>query len=249
MKVKDQNYYTRRMQTQLGIIKDLGYNLDQQSIVLDLGCGNGNIVREYRNHGYNAYGCDFSFKDGPFVADMQEKGIIKQIDSSSYKLPFDDNSIDFVISDQVFEHVKDYPATLQEVHRVLKPGGISLHFFPSRYKIIESHVHIPFASVLQNYYWLKLWALLGIRTREQRGLSAKEAANRNHEYLINQTIYLTKSEITSHCARYFGTIRFCEDIFFKYIQRAPVLYKLSQVASFLPVLYSTLRTRVLFFSK
>jgi ubiquinone/menaquinone biosynthesis C-methylase UbiE len=154
-----------------------------------------------------------------------------------------------VISDQVFEHVKDYPATLQEVHRVLKPGGISLHFFPSRYVLIEPHVHIPFASVLQNYYWLRLWASLGMRTREQKGLSAKETADRNYDYLSKQTIYLTKSEITSHCARFFGTIRFCEDIFIKYIQRVPMLYKLSKVASFLPVLYSTLRTRVLFFSK
>jgi ubiquinone/menaquinone biosynthesis C-methylase UbiE len=249
MKVKDRDYYTRRMQTQLGIIRDLGYTLDRQSVVLDLGCGNGNIVKAYRDQSYQAYGCDFNFKDGPFVSKMKEKGIIRQIDSSNYTLPFDDNSVDFVISDHVFEHVKDYPATLHEVHRILKPGGISLHFFPSRYVLIEPHVHIPFASVLQNYYWLRLWALLGIRTREQKGLSAKETADRNYDYLSKQTIYLTKSEITSHCARFFGTIRFCEDIFIKYIQRVPMLYKLSKVASFLPVLYSTLRTRVLFFSK
>ena len=249
MKEKNQSYFNKRMQTQLGIINDMGYNLDQQSVILDLGCGNGNLVKAYRDNGFQAYGCDFQFKEGPFVDDMLHQSIIRTISSNAYKLPFDDNSIDFLVSDQVFEHVKDYPSTLSEIYRVLKPGGASLHFFPSRYVLIEPHVHIPFASVFQNYYWLKLWAFLGIRTQEQKGLSAKETADKNYQYLRNQTIYLTKSQIKEHCDAYFSRTRFCEDLFFKYIQRAPFLFSLSKKLFFLPSLYSTVRTRVLFFSK
>lgn len=253
MKVKNDQYYKRRMQAQVGIIRDMGYALDQQSVVLDLGCGNGNLVHAYRKDGYQAYGCDFKFKDGPFVEEMHSQQVIRQIESNStdgtYRLPFADNSVDFLISDMVFEHVKDYPSTLQEISRVLKPGGISLHFFPSRYVPIEPHVFVPFATIFQNYTWLKFWALLGIKTKEQRGLSAKEIAEKNYQYLTSQTIYLTKSEIKAYCNRHFSKVRFCEDYFFRYIQRAPYLYQLSKVFFFLPSVYSTLKTRVLFFSK
>jgi ubiquinone/menaquinone biosynthesis C-methylase UbiE len=249
MKVKSQSYYERRMQTQLGIIKDMGYQLNDTSVVMDLGCGDGNLVNAYRNNGLQAFGCDFQFKEGPNVAALREQGIIREIDTTNYRLPFDDNSIDFLVSDQVFEHVRDYEATLHEIRRVLKPGGTSLHFFPSRYVIIEPHVHVPFASVIQKKYWLKLWAGMGIKTEGQKGLTAAEIAEKNYKYLNNQTHYLSKAAITKHCRHYFNNVRFCEDLFFKYIQRAPALYKLSKVAFFLPTIYSTMKTRVLFFSK
>ncbi len=38
-------------------------------------------------------------------------------------LPFDDNAFDFVISFQVIEHIEQDARFVQEVHRVLRPGG------------------------------------------------------------------------------------------------------------------------------
>ncbi|MEX2351335.1 MAG: methyltransferase domain-containing protein [Balneolaceae bacterium] len=43
-------------------------------------------------------------------------------------LPFSDGEFDAVVSDQVLEHVEGNPQTaMDELFRVLKPGGISLH--------------------------------------------------------------------------------------------------------------------------
>ena len=44
------------------------------------------------------------------------------------ELPYDDESFDAVISDQVLEHVEGDPQrAINEAYRVLKPSGISLH--------------------------------------------------------------------------------------------------------------------------
>ncbi len=42
-------------------------------------------------------------------------------------LPYKDNSFDFVISDQVLEHLEDPEKAIHESHRVLKNGGIAVY--------------------------------------------------------------------------------------------------------------------------
>jgi ubiquinone/menaquinone biosynthesis C-methylase UbiE len=68
-----------------------------------------------------------------------------QLEQTSYpevdmqNMPYNDNTFDFVISDQILEHLEDPPTAINESYRVLKPGGIVihttcflnyLHFFP-----------------------------------------------------------------------------------------------------------------------
>lgn len=43
-------------------------------------------------------------------------------------LPFPDNAFDYVLSDQVLEHIEGDPfQAIKECHRILKPGGIAVH--------------------------------------------------------------------------------------------------------------------------
>lgn len=42
-------------------------------------------------------------------------------------LPYEDNSFDFVISDQVIEHLKNPQKAIKESYRVLKKDGIAIH--------------------------------------------------------------------------------------------------------------------------
>ena len=46
--------------------------------------------------------------------------------------PFADASVDMIISRSVVEHLKDTEAFARECHRVLKPGGVSIHLLPGR---------------------------------------------------------------------------------------------------------------------
>ena len=48
------------------------------------------------------------------------EGIVR--DMPDGRIPFDDDTFDVVVSNQVFEHVPDLAAVLEEIHRVLRSG-------------------------------------------------------------------------------------------------------------------------------
>lgn len=64
------------------------------------------------------------------ITDMLPKGsdVIAPVypDVDIHQMPYKDNSFDFVIADQVLEHVKKPWIGVEEVRRVLKPGGITI---------------------------------------------------------------------------------------------------------------------------
>jgi ubiquinone/menaquinone biosynthesis C-methylase UbiE len=231
------------------VLQELGFRLQPAAIVLDFGCGNGALVKAYRELGYEAFGCDLAYKPGPEVERLHRTGLIRLIERKPYRLPFPDESVDIVLSDQVFEHVKNYDETLAEMYRVLKPEGIGLHFFPSRYTLIEPHVYVPLATILQQRWWLAIWARLGVRAPRQQGMSVREVAQANHVYLTSQTNYLSKFAIERFVARYFGDYGFCESLFLKSSTRGRIIYQVSRMLPGLPWFYGMLRARVLFFRK
>ena len=110
--------------------------LDQQREngirMLDFGCGSGEIVKDLRERDVAAFGCDPFYDGGDYMksidADLLKGGIIKKMKGST--IPFDNASFDFVVNNQVMEHVEDIDTVLAEIQRVLKPGGSVLSIFP-----------------------------------------------------------------------------------------------------------------------
>jgi 2-polyprenyl-3-methyl-5-hydroxy-6-metoxy-1,4-benzoquinol methylase len=73
--------------------------------------------------GYDVVGLDLK-PDRFQTAISREKIKIEQVDFETEKLPFEDNSFDVAIFNEVFEHLRINPIfTLREVHRVLKKDG------------------------------------------------------------------------------------------------------------------------------
>jgi len=141
--------------------------------------------------------------------------IFKFIDMDKYKIPFASETFDFVFSDQVFEHVQNYEQVLSEILRVLKPSGWSLHIFPSRYRIVEPHTRVPFATILQGLSYLRFWALLGIRNEFQRGLGFRETAEKNFNYLKTKTNYLPKTKLRAYLSKVNCDAAFVENTLMK----------------------------------
>ena len=227
------------------IVKELGIPLSEDSTGLDLGCGKGQSVRELRELGYQAFGCDFKLDATPETQAMRDAGQLRHIEQQPYRLPFEDNSIDFIFSHTVLEHVKNFDETVSEISRVLKADGANLHTFPSKYRLVEAHIKVPFASLLQSYGWLYLWAALGVRSPYQKGMRAKEVAALNLKFLRERTNYLSKKQLTEQFSNYFSEVTFCEDVFLKCSRRGRIFFSLGKVLPFVPSLYSTFRARVL----
>jgi SAM-dependent methyltransferase len=55
-------------------------------------------------------------------------------------LPFENASVDAILSFDVFEHVQDVPQALAECQRILRPGGQLFVVFPSYYQPVEHHL-------------------------------------------------------------------------------------------------------------
>jgi len=232
----------------INILRSQGVALGEGAHALDLGCGAGHLVKALRNRGLDSYGCGLGLRDPHYAAEdsLVQQGILREITTNPYRIPFDDHFFDVVISNQVFEHVMDYPTMLREIHRVLTPGGAFLHIFPSRYKFIEPHMLVPLGGVLRSRWWLKSWALVGIRNEFQRKLSAAQTCEANRKYLTTRTNYLSKRELQRQFSRFYTDVRFVEDAFLQNSTRGRKIHEMGRWLPFLPSLYSAVRCRAVF---
>lgn len=242
----------QRLKQEIAILSDLGFKINKNFRILDFGCGDEKDVKILRNEGYKAYGCDIEFKEkGKFFQKYYRQGIIRKIQISPYKIPFSTNSFDLILSNQVFEHIMDYQVVFKEIKRVLKNGGISLHVFPSKGRLIEPHIFVPLTGRFQNKWWLRFWAAMGIRNQFQKDLSVDDIVQANDEYLKTNTNYLTRKEIEKIINKDFQDWKFVEKVFLKNDKRlrSRILYYISFIFPFIPSIYSDFLDRVLFFRK
>ncbi|MBS3030366.1 MAG: bifunctional demethylmenaquinone methyltransferase/2-methoxy-6-polyprenyl-1,4-benzoquinol methylase UbiE [Dolichospermum sp. DET50] len=97
---------------------------------LDLCCGSGDLTFRLARHvgmTGQVYGVDFSANLLNFAQERGKKSYpqppITWIEADVLNLPFDDNYFDAATMGYGLRNVKDIPGSLQEIHRVLKPGA------------------------------------------------------------------------------------------------------------------------------
>ena len=116
--------------------------------LLDLGCSNGLMTKFYGEAFKEVVGMDI---DAPGIAFAQAHNTTPNIryelsDGMNTGLP--DGSMDVVTCTHVYEHVPDAALLLDEIHRVLRPGGACLFIAGNRLTWMEADNHLPLLSVL-----------------------------------------------------------------------------------------------------
>jgi len=181
--------------------------------ILDYGCGRGEIVKLMRPD-VEAFGCDVFTKGGdyhaqveagmrPFIRPMADDGII----------PYDDNSFDIVISNQVMEHVTDLELVLSEIRRVTKQGGIVLSLFPDKSVWREGHCGIPFMHWLPpkpRFYYTYLLRRCGLG-HHKSGKTEREWAAYWTEWIDKWTCYRPYRVIRAAFNKHLGPMHHLED--------------------------------------
>ncbi len=157
--------------------------------ILDFGCGSGQLAGELKSLGYEAYGCDV-FLDSKVES---QNSFLKKIATEPYKIPFEDEAFDVVISTSVLEHAQNTRECFYEIARVLKSGGYALHLLPGKYYLpTEPHIYVPLVSWFWPRvpnWWLALWAILGFRNEFQKNYSWKKTYEINKSYCEKNLCY------------------------------------------------------------
>lgn len=93
--------------------------ISKDSKILDVGCALGGFLNFLRDKGLkNLYGIDVIEE---YVKLANDKNITV---GSVYDIPFEDNSFDIIILEQVLEHLADLKAPIEELKRVLTDDGV-----------------------------------------------------------------------------------------------------------------------------
>lgn len=99
--------------------------------ILDAGCGGGLVANKLAlEPDFVIDGVDLSAQALQYARANAPSGVVSGKatfqNGSIYALPFQAATFDVAIVSDVLEHLNDIPKALQEIHRVLRPGGLVL---------------------------------------------------------------------------------------------------------------------------
>lgn len=135
--------------------------------MLDIGCGDAGVPIAFAEAGARAHGIEPyepSVERGRVRA--EEHGVTLDLRSGvAESLPYRDSAFDLVVLDNVLEHVEDRERTLDEIGRVLRPGGLLYLVTPKPFALhsLVSDPHYALAGLVLMPRPLQRWYFERVR--------------------------------------------------------------------------------------
>lgn len=117
--------------------------------LLEIGCSMGTDLLQLARSGFDVTGIDLT-EEGIRLAKLRFTLYNHQASlmvSDAEDLPFDDNTFDIVYSFGVLHHTPDTQGAINEVYRVLKPGGLAVIMLYNKYSfnyVVHRILNAPF---------------------------------------------------------------------------------------------------------
>jgi ubiquinone/menaquinone biosynthesis C-methylase UbiE len=143
--LKDVRDRTQKFKKILSVLKD--FHPETQSLnCLDIGWSSGIITSLLGNHFRMSIGMDIDREAVQYAKNQSSSPHIHFIIADSMALPFQDNSIDEIVCNHIYEHVPYADQMMEEIYRVLKEDGFCYFSAGNKYAIIEGDYRLPFLS-------------------------------------------------------------------------------------------------------
>jgi 2-polyprenyl-3-methyl-5-hydroxy-6-metoxy-1,4-benzoquinol methylase len=145
----DQVMRERKAKTMVAILRDhFGEDRLRSMSLLDVGASTGFIDNYLAGHVHHVTGLDIDNSAVEHARSAFSRSNLVFLKGDAMALEQATSSIDLVVCSQVYEHVPNANQMLDEIFRVLKPGGACYFAATNRFDINEHHYHLPFLSVI-----------------------------------------------------------------------------------------------------
>lgn len=145
--------------------------------VVDIGCGEGSLVRLMTRHGAKAFGVDNN------LAQLEKARAAKPVSNEIFhqgnaeNLPFDDSCMDVAVFFNSLHHVpaQSMETALSEAHRILKTGGILYVSEP-----LASGAHFELMAPVHDETEVRAWAKAALDKVVNLGFEKIDEINHTH---------------------------------------------------------------------
>lgn len=138
----------RKAKTMTAVLDDFLKQEPKDLTLLDLGSSAGIVANYLADHFGKVIGVDIDEAAVRSAGSHFRKNNLNFAVVNGMELAFPDEAFDVVVCAHIYEHVADATRLMEEIYRVLRPGGVCYFAAGNRMAINEPHYQLPFLSVI-----------------------------------------------------------------------------------------------------